>query len=312
MSFLMPGRSHRGPQPQLTDSQHRLRDRLSVHVQTLAGDIGERHRFQLAALREAEWYLRGTLERMGHVVRAQAVSTFSADLHNLEVVLEGDGASDETVVVGAHYDSVSGSPGANDNASGVAALLELVRTLGSEHVGRRVRAVAFVNEEPPFFRTRQMGSLQHALRCRADGERVAAMLSLESLGSYSDRPGSQHHPFPLSLLYPSRGNFVAFVGNLRSWRLVRRAIGAFRAATAFPSEAAVLPTLVPGVGWSDHWSYWKAGYPAIMVTDTAFYRDRHYHTAGDTPEHVDLDALTRLTEGLVAVVLELSGGPHHG
>jgi Zn-dependent M28 family amino/carboxypeptidase len=307
--MLMPGRSHRGPLSPLTADQTATRVRLGEHVRTLAGEIGERHRFELASLRSAEWYVRGRLERLGHEVAAQAVPCFSTDVNNLEVVLEGAEPAAGTVVVGAHYDSVSGSPGANDNASGVAVLLELVRVLSPVTLRRRVRAVAFVNEEPPFFRTPMMGSLHHAHRCRDEGEAVSAMLALESVGHYSRRPKSQRYPFPFSLVYPSTGSFVAFVGNLRSLPLVRRAVAAFRAAARFPSEGAAVPRAVPGAGWSDHWSYWKAGYRALMVTDTSFYRDTRYHTARDTPEHVDLDAMARVTHGLAAVIRDLAGAP---
>jgi Zn-dependent M28 family amino/carboxypeptidase len=223
-------------------------------------------------------------------------------VNNLEAVLPGHGAADEIIVVGAHYDSVAGSPGANDNASGVAALLELARLLAGTALPRSVRFVAFANEEAPFFYGDEMGSNRYAARAQVQGERIVAMLSLETLGYYTDQPGSQRYPFPFSLFYPDTGNFIGFVGNFSSRALVRRAIGAFRAATSFPSEGVAAPSGMEGVHWSDHWSFWQAGYPAIMVTDTALFRYPHYHAATDTPEQLDYNGLARVTGGLAEVI----------
>ena len=195
-----------------------------------------------------------------------------------------------------------GSPGADDNASGVAALLELARLLAGTALPRTVRFVAFANEEAPFFYGDEMGSNLYAARAHAQGERIEAMLSLETVGYFTDQPGSQRYPFPFSLFYPDTGNFIGFVGNLSSRRLVRRVIGAFRVSTAFPSEGVAAPSGMEGVHWSDHWSFWEAGYPAIMVTDTAPFRYPHYHTATDTPEQLDYTGLARVTGGLAEVV----------
>jgi Zn-dependent M28 family amino/carboxypeptidase len=171
---------------------------------------------------------------------------------------------------------------------------------------RTLRFVAFTDEEPPCFQTECMGSLASAKACKAKGEDIAAMISLETLGCYSEEEGSQSYPLPiLGFAYPSRGNFVAFVGNVASGGLVREAIGAFRETTAFPSEGAALPGWIPGVGWSDHWSFWQQGYPAIMVTDTAPFRYRHYHKASDTPDELDYERLARVVEGLTKVVEHL-------
>jgi hypothetical protein len=171
-----------------------------------------------------------------------------------------------------------------------------------------VRIVAFVNEEPPFFRTPNMGSLVYARRARARGERILAMLSLETIGWYSDVPGSQQYPLslPLGFIYPTTANFIAFVGNVRSRDLTRRALGSFRRHTAFPSEGAAVPAWIPGIGWSDHWAFWQLGYPAVMVTDTALYRYHHYHTESDTPDKVDYDRLARVVAGLERVVEQLA------
>ena len=201
------------------------------------------------------------------------------------------------IVVGAHYDTVPGSPGADDNASGVAVLLELSRMV------KGVRFVAFANEEAPYFLGPEMGSFVYA---RERGKGVRAMFSLEMLGYYRDEPGSQRYPGPLGLFYPNRGNFVAFVADLGCMGFVRRSAKAFRKHTAFPAEWLAAPSAIPGVSWSDHWSFRKHGVPAVMVTDTAFYRYPHYHLPSDTPEKLDYERMARVTMGLAKMLHDLS------
>jgi Zn-dependent M28 family amino/carboxypeptidase len=188
---------------------------------------------------------------------------------NIEVTLPGTSRAGEIVVIGAHYDTVKGCPGANDNATGVAALLELARRFASRRHVRTLKFVAFVNEEPPFFRTASMGSMVYANAAKARGDRIFGMLALETIGYYSDVPGSQRYPAAVGRFYPNVGNFIGFVSNLRSAQLLMTARRAFRERTAFPVQAAAVPAAIPGVGWSDHWSFWQAGYRAMMVTDTA-------------------------------------------
>jgi Zn-dependent M28 family amino/carboxypeptidase len=204
---------------------------------------------------------------------------------------------------------VPGSPAANDNASGVAAILCLARSLAGLAGDRSLRLVAFVNEEAPYARTQQMGSWVYARRCRERGEQVTAMLSLETIGYYDDTPDSQKYPRPLHLLYPSTGNFIAFVGNTRSARLVRRVVGSFRRSEPFPAEGTVVPDAFRDISRSDHWSFWQEGYPALMVTDTAPFRYPYYHTPDDTPEKIDFERLARVVRGLQQVIAELVGGP---
>jgi len=302
----MPGSSWSGPLPPLTGEQQLIHDNLKRHVAELAGHIGERNVWRPEALAAAAGYIRKTLEDVGYTVSVQPFTSHGLTVNNIEAVLPGHGAADEIIVAGAHYDSVAGTPGANDNASGVAALLELARLLAGTALPRSVRFVAFANEEAPFFYSDEMGSKLYAARARAQGERIAAMLSLETIGYYTDQPASQRYPFPFSLFYPDTGNFIGFVGDLSSWRLVRRAIGAFRASTTFPSEGVAAPRVTKGVHWSDHWSFWEAGYPAIMVTDTALYRYPHYHAADDTPDKLDYPGLARVTGGLAEVITALA------
>jgi len=170
-------------------------------------------------------------------------------------------------------------------------------------------SVLFANEEPPYFQHAGMGSLTHARASARRDDHIDAMLSLESLGYYAEAPGSQRYPWPIGLLYPDRADFVAFVGNVGSRALVREAIGTFRSAVSFPSEGAALPASIPGVGWSDHWSFWESGYRAVMVTDTAPYRNPNYHEPTDLPGTLDYQRLARVTIGLTHVVEHLAAVP---
>ncbi len=297
----MPGRSSTGPLPPLSPQERALASELEQDVREIAGRIGERSIRRPKALAEAAEYVEACLRETGLRVRRLPVPALPAD--NVEAELAGSDPEAGIVVVGAHYDSVEGCPGANDNGTGVAAMLALARRFAKTRPARTLRFVAFSGEEPPSFGTDSMGSVAYAKACRAKGETIAAMFSLETLGCFSDAPGSQKFPIPLlSLVYPSRGDFVTFVGNLSSASLVRRAIGTFRENARFPSEGAALPSWVPGVGWSDHASFWKEGYPAIMVTDTAPFRYAHYHLPTDTPDRVDYERLARVVRGLAAVI----------
>jgi Zn-dependent M28 family amino/carboxypeptidase len=303
----MPGESWSASVPPLSGEEQLIHDNLRHHVGMLADRIGERNVWHPEELAAAALYIRNTLEGLGYEVRIQFFESRGLTLQNLEVELPGDSAPQEIIVLGAHYDSIAGTPGANDNASGVAALLEIARLLVGNTYPRTVRFVAFANEEPPFFYSEEMGSSVYVARSRQRGEQIKAMLALETIGYYTDQPASQHYPIPFSLFYPDSGNFIGFVGNLSSRRLVRRALGAFRTSTAFPSEGVAAPGWMMGVHWSDHWSFWQAGYPAIMINDTALFRYQHYHAATDTPEKLDYPSLARVTMGLAAVVAELAG-----
>ncbi len=298
----MPGSSWSGPLPPLTDKERLIHDNLKHHVMELAGRIGERNVWRTGSMAAAASYIRAEFEAAGYEINIQSFPSRGETLNNLEAVLPGHDAADEIIVVGAHYDSVAGSPGADDNASGVAALLELARLLAGTTLSRSVYFVAFANEEAPFFYGDEMGSNLYAARAQAQGKRIEAMLSLETIGYYTDEPGSQRYPFPFSLFYPDTGHFIGFVGNLASRALVRQAIGAFRTSTPFPSEGVAAPSGIEGIHWSDHWSFWEAGYPAIMVTDTAPFRYPHYHEATDTSEQLDYSGFARVTSGLAEVI----------
>lgn len=304
----MPGESFRGTLPALDDATRRLGAELRADVEHLAGTIGERSTLRPAGLAAAAAYLHEALAAAGCIVRREAYDVRGLSCDNIEGTVTGRARPEEFLVVGAHYDAVPGCPGANDNGSGVAAMLALARRFAAQPAGRTLKFVAFVNEEPPHFQTANMGSLVYARNCKARGDRIVAMLSLETIGYYSDRPGSQRYPPPFNLFYPSRGTFIAFVGNWSNRALVRRAVGSFRRHAAFPSEGAAPPGLVPGVGWSDHWSFWKTGYPSVMVTDTAPFRYPFYHSPADTPAKLDYDSFARVVAGLVPVVADLASG----
>lgn len=272
----------------------------------LAGEIGERNVWRPAALHAAADYMREEWRRQGHAVTAQRYTAYEVPSENLEIALAGTARASEIIVVGAHYDSVRGSPGANDNASGVAALLEIGRTLKDAGLRRTVRLVAFVNEEPPFFFWGEMGSGVYAKAARRRGDDIRLMMSLEMLGAYSDQPGSQRYPPFLGWLYPDRANFIAFVSKIASRHVLKRTVAAFRSVSAFPSEYLVAPGIVPGVSWSDQLSFWREGYPAIMVTDTAFQRYPHYHTVQDTPDKIDYARMAQVVEGLAKAIVLLA------
>ena len=285
-----------------------LEQRLRGHIATLSSEIGERNVFRPEALAAAAEYIRGRWRGQGYEVRAQEYVVSGIACENLEVTVTGTRNPSEIVLIGAHYDSVQGSPGANDNGSGIAGLLEIGRFLAdASPPARTVRLVAFVNEEPPFFYWGQMGSQVYAKAARARRDDIRLMVSLEMLGCFSAEPGSQAYPPLLKHFYPNRGNFIAFVSNLRSIRALREAVAAFKANSAFPVESLAAPQWVPGVAWSDQLSFWQQGYQAIMVTDTAFYRYPYYHTVADTPDKIDYPSMARVVAGLQGAVARLTG-----
>jgi hypothetical protein len=300
-------KSFSGPLPELTKAQKTLADEMRKDVNVLAKEIGVRNVFEYAAYMKAAKYIVKQLEDAGYKPTSQAVTARGRETYNLEVELRGTKTPDEIIVVGAHYDSAIDCPAANDNGSGVAATLAIARRFAKTKPEKTLRFVLFANEEMPHFHTDGMGSLAYARRCKERKEKIVAMLSLETIGYYSDDEGSQKYPPPLNLLYPSTGNFIGFVGDTSSAKLVLEVTNAFRKHAKFPSEAAALPAILDGVGWSDHWSFWQVGYKAIMVTDTAPFRYPHYHLASDTPEKIDYERMARVVEGLEKVVGEMAG-----
>jgi Zn-dependent M28 family amino/carboxypeptidase len=303
----MPSTPHRGAPPPLTTEEAAIAARLERHVATIAA--WEHNVAHHDELEKVARYIEATLAAIGCVVGSQEFLTEGKPVRNIDATIEAADASDpEVIVVGAHYDSARGSPGANDNGSGTAAVLELARLLRDldGRSGKRIRLALFVNEERPYFRTEAMGSLRYARALAERRERVAAMYSLETIGFYSSAPKSQVYPAPFGLVFPDRGDFVAFVGLLGSRPLVRETIRSFRSHTAFPSIGGVAPGFVPGIGWSDHWAFAAHGFQAVMITDTAPFRYPHYHRPSDTPDKVDAANLARVVKGIERVVRELA------
>lgn len=275
-------------------------------VAALCG-IGQRNTFVPENLHAAADLIERELRAAGYTVERQRyrIEQDGTDADNLIVEIAGGTKPKEIVVIGAHYDSVSDTVGADDNGSGAAMLLALARRFAKAQPARTLRFVAFANEEPPHFQSQDMGSWQYAKRCHDRGETIAAMISLESVGYYDDARGSQKYPAPLASFYPDTGNFIAFASNIGSRSLNARCVKAFRARTPFPIESASMPEAVQGIGWSDQWSFWQFGWPAIMVSDTAPFRNPHYHEASDLPETLDYARMAQVTEGIVAVIEDL-------
>jgi hypothetical protein len=302
----MPGKSFQKSPPPLSADELKLRDELIRHTHILGSEIGERNLAHYPQLQAAAAYIESQLT--GWKVRHDSYELQGKPCHNIEAELPG--ASTDIVLIGAHYDSVFGSPGANDNGSGVAALLALAHRFAGHPNANTLRFVAFVNEEPGYFQTEQMGSHVYAARCRQRNERITAMISLETIGCYSDQSGSQKYPvLGLGLIYPRTGNFIGFVSNLPSRRLLRQVLEEFRRHATIPSQGAAMPDFVPGVGWSDQWSFWQYDYPGIMVTDTAPFRYPYYHSAQDTPDKINYESMTRVVAGIAKVIYRLANPP---
>jgi hypothetical protein len=299
----MPGKSISKAAP-LSADEVALREELRAYVQKLAGEIGERNMWHYSQLNAAADFIEDSFSRAGLRPRRDSYEMHGQACHNIEAEIPG--ARPEILLIGAHYDSVFGSPGANDNGTGVAAMLALARRFAGRKTENTLRFVAFVNEEPPYFLSDEMGSFIYAGRCKARGDKIIAMISLETIGYFSDAPHSQTYPAPgLGVFYPKVGNFIGFVSNVPSRALLRRVVALFRKHAKIPSEGAALPGFIPGVSWSDQWSFWRHGYPGIMVTDTAPFRYPYYHSSSDTADKLDYDRFTLVVSGMEKVIEEL-------
>jgi hypothetical protein len=303
LGMRMPGKNVTKAGP-LSPDDVALCEELRADVQKLAGEIGERNMWHYAELNAAAEFIENSFSRAGLHLRRDSYELRGQVCHNIEAEIPG--ARPEIILIGAHYDSVFGSPGANDNGSGVAATLALARRFAGRKTEHTLRFVTFVNEEPPYFLSGEMGSLVYAGRCKARGDKISAMISLETIGYFSDAPDSQRYPSrALGAFYPKVGNFIGFVSNVHSRTLLRRAIALFRKHAKIPSEGASLPWFIPGVSWSDQWSFWRNGYPGIMITDTAPFRYPYYHSANDTPDKLDYDRFTLVVNGMEKVIEDL-------
>jgi hypothetical protein len=293
-----------------------LAERLRAHVSAIAST--EHNTATPAELEAAARYIENALHTEGYRVQRQEYQAGGHKVRYIEVSIANVAPNAKPArifIIGAHYDSAAGdpapgAPGANDNGSGTAAVLELARLLKDMRPsqGTEIKFVFFVNEEPPWFMSEEMGSMQHARKLHAEGQKVEAALILETIGYYSSARRSQKLPPGLEGRYPDAGNFIAFVGTLESSRLVQDALAAFRNVSDFPAHGLAAPAYVQGVTLSDHSSYHRFGYPAIMITDTAFMRYPYYHTAEDTPDKIDYQSTARVVAGLARTITALAGG----
>ena len=279
--------------------------RLEEHVRKLSVELVPRDQSHIENLDQVAAYIKNEFSQTTASVSEQPYNVQGKSYRN--VIAEFGPDSAERIVVGAHYDTAGPLPGADDNASGVAGLIELARLLGRQPPPLRVELVAFTLEEPPYFRTNGMGSSVHAESLRKQNIRLRAMFCLEMIGYFSDAPNSQRFPTKLfRACYPSTGNFIGVVGRFSDWSLVRRTKASMRKASPLPVYSINAPTLVRGVDLSDQLNYWHAGYSAVMITDTAFYRNRNYHTGRDTAEKLDYKRMALVVEGIYAAVVDVA------
>ncbi len=301
----MPGEAGIDELVELDDGMLTSRERIKSDVYMLAQEIGERHYRHGDTLEQSADYIENSFRDMAYNPVSEVYGKRS--FRNIVVNHYGGEARKEIIIVGAHYDSVLLSPGADDNASGVATMLEIARNLKDRQMKRTVRFVAFANEEWPFFAREDMGSLVHAEKATDRQEKIVAMLSLEMLGFYSSENNSQGYPRPLNYFYPNTADFVAFISNIASRQLLHQSIREFRVSKTFPSEGLIAPRfLVPDIRRSDNSSFWAKGFPAIMITDTSNYRNPNYHRQQDTVDTLNYDAMTRIVQGLTITIESLA------
>jgi hypothetical protein len=273
---------------------------LRAHVEALATRFAPRDLDHPANLDRAAAFVADALRASGAAVSDQRYDVAGHGYRNVVARFGPD--TPEILVVGAHYDTAGDQPGADDDASGVAGLVELARMLGADPPPLRVELVAFTLEEPPTFRTERMGSAVHARALAERGAKVRLMISLEMIGAFSDEEGSQRYPPLVGLFHPSAGSFIGVVGKWGQGGAVTDVASALRTASRLPVETLTAPAFVTGVDWSDHRSYWEHGWDAVMVTDTAFLRNARYHTAEDTPETLDYARMAEVVKGVHCAV----------
>ena len=293
-----------------SDFDEQLRERLHSHVHELASVIGPRHPGEPRTMDAAAAYIDRKLSDLGYPVARQTYTVDGCEVANLVAEQTGTGRPQQIVVVGAHYDTIPTTPGADDNASAVAMLIEVASMLRKVRTQRTIRFVAFACEEPPYYFGDAMGSRVYARSCRARGDQVHGMICFEMVGYYSSEPKSQQLPpgIPsfLRWVFPSRGDFLVSVGNLRSWRLVWTFRRGFRRAVRFPLFSIALPEAISEIRMSDNSSFWDEGYPALMITDTSFLRNPNYHMQTDTPETLDYARMARCAIGVAGGVETLA------
>jgi Zn-dependent M28 family amino/carboxypeptidase len=276
--------------------------KLQEHVRWLSESFVPRDEAHTENLDRAAAYIHQEFDKANGRVSEQAYEVKGKTYKNVIARFGPD--SKERIVVGAHYDAAGAYPAADDNASGVAGLIELAYLLNNAQLPLGVELVAYTLEEPPYFRTRFMGSAIHANSLKEQGVSVRVMFSVEMIGYFSDAPNSQKLPTALlSPFYPSQGNFIAIVGKFGQGSWSRRVKRAMRSASTLPVYSINAPGFVPGIDFSDHLNYWQAGYDAVMITDTSFYRNQNYHTPQDKPDTLDYQRMAMVVQGLYAAIL---------
>jgi len=291
--------------------RNKIEANLRLHVDRLAGLIGPRTLKKPKTIQATVGYIESQWIEMGYLIKRESYEAIGDEATNLVVERTGTTRANEIVLLGAHYDTVSTTPGADDNASAVAVLLEVSRLL-QEHVCRRtIRYVTFACEEPPYFNFDAMGSQYHARQSKLRGDKIVGMLCLEMVGYYSSVKGSQSIPpsIPkwLRWVFPKRGDFLAAVGNMPSWKLCWRFRRGFKRGTkSMPLFSLCLPEKIREIRLSDNSSFWDQGYPALMLTDTSFLRNPNYHRATDTPDTLDYLRMTEVALGVASALRSLS------
>jgi Zn-dependent M28 family amino/carboxypeptidase len=267
--------------------------RLKAHVLKLSNDYFPRSYSNTKNLDRCAEYILGHFQKAGAETSIQKFTVRGKEYQN--VIGRFGGETDERIVIGAHYDTYINTPGADDNASGVAGLIELAYLTGKEKVKPGIEFVAYASEEPPFFGTENMGSAHHARLLHDRKVKVKCMIALEMIGYFSSEPGSQSYPIPvLKVFYPTKGNFIVIVGRFDQRKIVRKIKGLMKGATDMPVYSINAPLIVPGIDFSDHRNYWKYGYNAVMLTDTAFYRNLEYHEPGDTADRLNYELMGKV------------------
>jgi Zn-dependent M28 family amino/carboxypeptidase len=275
-----------------------LDSRLKRHVHTLC-EIGPRGLFAQERLHAATHYICQELNDMGYTVGLEPVECPDGLSHNVIAEFPGSETPNNVWLAGAHYDTVATTPGADDNASAVAILLEMAREFAERQGKETLRFVFFTNEEMPYFSTKSQGAMVHAAGCQEQGEKIQLMASLEMLGYYSNEPGSQKYPIGVGKGLPDTGNFVAFVGTKKNTERLNSLVSVFKANTHVPTQMLATPIWTPSLIRSDHFAFVLHKMPAVLITDTADFRNPNYHSENDTPNTLNYTIMAGVTLGLV-------------
>jgi hypothetical protein len=277
---------------------------LRQHVDSLCGTPQPRNSANFESINMAADYIRDVFKKYADTVEEQKFKAGWVEYRN--IICSFGPKDGPRLIIGAHYDVCENQPGADDNASGVAGLLELAHLLDSlkPALKYRIDLVAYSLEEPPYFRTEMMGSAVHAKYLADNKIPVIGMVSLEMIGYFSDEPKSQSYPVGLlHLFYPEKGNFIAVVGSFGQWKIVRKMKTGMITGSVIPVKSINSPKWVPGIDFSDHLNYWKYGWDAVMVTDTSWYRNDQYHEPGDTPDRLNYDKMAQVVSGVYNAVI---------